>query len=173
MAAGVLVFSWLLIVRPAIKTIAEDAVQDAVQAPLEKAQGQIANLARKVGSTPPPPLVKGTSRSEGTAAKEVPIDGRLEVGGNTSFKVPDGQTLSVTDLVLGNPEGDSGKLTILRDSNPMLVVRLDNFRDLDYHFVSPITFEGGQTLVLSVGCANPDETPCSAAVFYGGTVRKS
>ena len=52
-------------------------------------------------------------------------------------------------------------------------IGLQNFRDLDYHFVSPVRFATGEDPVLEVVCAAagpPAAQPCSAAAYLGGTI---
>ena len=163
LASTVLVLLLALLLRPVIESSAEDAATDAVQAPLGRAEAQIAGLAEKIGAKPPPALTKG-----GDTPEVRPADGRLEIGGRESYSVPDGQTLSITDLILENPEGNSGTISVNRDGTSLLEVRLDNFRDLDYHFVSPIVFGPGDALVLRASCT--DGTPCSPALFYVGSI---
>ncbi|HWC13864.1 MAG TPA: hypothetical protein VG929_04645 [Actinomycetota bacterium] len=167
MATVVLVLLLALLLRPVIESSAEDAAADAatdsIQAPLQRAEEQIAALAKKIGAKPPPALTKGDD-----APSVRPADGRLEVGGSESFSVPEGQTLLVTDLILENPDGNSGTLIISRNDEVLLEVRLDNFRDLDYHFVSPIVFGPGAALVLRATCS--DAAPCSPALYYVGTI---
>lgn len=99
------------------------------------------------------------------------IDGRLFLteAGLTSYEVPSGSTLQVTDIVLQNPSGDAGALQIRRDGTPLLVLELANFRDLDYHFVAPIVFTAGQKLELSASCTAGACTP--GAYFSGYLVR--
>lgn len=87
-----------------------------------------------------------------------PTDLRLAVSadpGSTAvspFTVPSGQVLRITDIVLQNPQGDSGRLEVRRDGAVLLALALQNFRDIDYHFVAPIIFESGQALELRVVC---------------------
>lgn len=76
-------------------------------------------------------------------------------GGGTdvdTFPVLPGQVFRLTDVVLQNPEGDTGRLEVQRDGAPLLSLALQNFRDIDYHFVAPIVFTEGQTLQLHVRC---------------------
>ncbi len=87
-------------------------------------------------------------------------------------------SLSITDIVLQNPAGDSGTLTILRDQTPLLVQQLDNFRDLDFHFITPLIFTAGQKLVLSIVCANKPvgTTPaaaCTPAGLFSGPTKST
>jgi hypothetical protein len=106
---------------------------------------------------------------------QAPVDGRLDT--STNALSPSAGTLSITDLVFSNPTGASGDLTLQRVSSAgatkLLVLRLDNFRDLDYHFVTPITIHAGETLALVANCsatgAGGGAAPaCLPAVFYSG-----
>jgi hypothetical protein len=94
-----------------------------------------------------------------------PVDGTLDAG--TTSVSPTG-TLLVTDLVFSNPGGAEGALVVLRDATPLLQLRLENFRDYDLHFVTPIVIAEGQSLNLSLTCASD---PCNPAVFYSGYLR--
>lgn len=83
-----------------------------------------------------------------------PIDGRLFLTGpgQTSFTVPTGRTLRVTDIVLQNAGGSTGILRVKRGDQVLLEVGLENFRTQDFHFVTPITFGGDQKLILEADC---------------------
>ena len=108
----------------------------------------------------------GTATGDGTGVSKT-IDGRLFLteAGVTSYEVPAGSSLQVTDIVLQNPTGDSGSLQIRRDGTPLLVVELGNFRDLDYHFVAPIVFSAGQKLELSASCT---AGACTPGAYFAG-----
>lgn len=43
-----------------------------------------------------------------------------------------------------------------------------SFRDLDYHFVSPVVFLEGQNVVLSVACENEGSTACESSAYFSG-----
>jgi len=94
-----------------------------------------------------------------------PTDGRLDA--KTTSVTAKG-TLFVTDLVFSNPNGAKGAVVVLRDTNPLLQLRLENFRDYDLHFVTPIVIQDGQSLNLSLSCTS---SPCDPAVFYSGYLR--
>lgn len=175
----VLLLLWLTLLKPAVKSAAKDAVDEEVQPQLDKANADQAKnaaeqaknaaatqaLAEKVtgttlpnlGPVAPPP---GPSNPLGE-----PFDRRLAVAlnpaavGEAKFSVPVGQRLSMTDIVLQNPLGDIGSLEIRRDGEVILSVALANFRDLDYHFVSPIVFPAKSNVVLAVRCDNPALPP--------------
>jgi hypothetical protein len=128
-----------------------------------------------------------------TPDRGTPTSLRLQVDCSTTctkdFSVPAGQTLSVTDIVLGNPQGDTGTLTLKRDDDVILTESLANFRDLDFHFVAPIVLAGGQKLRLETACDNARSLestsadaagdaaaaggPCTAAALIGGFAAKT
>jgi hypothetical protein len=103
-------------------------------------------------------------------------------GGGTSFAefavnpaLPTDKTLVISDLVLQNPRGDSGILRIVRVTAAgqrvtLLEVGLNNFRDLDYHYVQPLRFAPGEKVLLTVNCQNPAERCQPAASFSGQLV---
>jgi hypothetical protein len=107
----------------------------------------------------------------GTAVGSGPvraIDGRLFLSssGQQSFPVPDGKVLRVTDIVLQNPGANTGALRVRRDDQILLEVALENFRSQDFHFVTPLTFTGGQKLVLDASCVGA----CSPSALFSATL---
>ncbi|HVL98571.1 MAG TPA: hypothetical protein VM324_04690 [Egibacteraceae bacterium] len=90
------------------------------------------------------------------------------------FEVPEGQTLSLTDIVLQNPGGDRGLMRVQRGEEAVLIeVRMENFRDLDYHFVSPVVFTSGQQVVLSLSCENEGGQTCNGGAYFNGFSKSS
>jgi hypothetical protein len=162
---------WAFALRPAIHSEARDAAQAAVgqsmaadrRASAQQA-GQIQQLQRQVdGRTPPPATASPASPGE-------QVDGRLTAAAG-AFAVKDGMTLSVTDVVFENPNGDKGTIRLQRSaagSGPttdLMVLKLDNFRDVDYHFVTAIVVGPGQTFRLSVPAGS------GASVYYTGFLK--
>jgi hypothetical protein len=100
------------------------------------------------------------------------------------FPVPTGSTLRVTDLVLNNPQGDFGTMTLSQvppgGGTPVTLIQvaLENFRDNDYHFQTPITVPGDGSFQMTVTCRTvgtpPDGTPpaaaCNDALVFSGTL---
>jgi hypothetical protein len=85
--------------------------------------------------------------------------------GVASYTVPAAKILQLTDVVLENPNGDLGTLAIQRNGVPLLSLNLANFRDLDYHFVAPISFSPGAQLQIAVAsCPNA----CTPSVYFSG-----
>ncbi|MEA2971641.1 MAG: hypothetical protein QOG82_99 [Actinomycetota bacterium] len=90
------------------------------------------------------------------------------------YEVPEATLLSVTDIVLQNPQADSGVLRIKRGATETLfTLNLENFRDLDYHFLAPLVFPAESELRFEVTCANvAPKTACTTALYVGGFLKK-
>jgi hypothetical protein len=182
-----LILFWYLALRPAIESAASDAVEKPI-ADLKDGTNQalkaggLPTIGPAVGPTqgpvgptptpapgatvpptptPGPPIIAGLG---------TPVDGRLAQGAQV-FKAD--ATVFITDLVFGNPRGRTGNLRLRRDDATLMVLRLENFRDLDFHFVTPITLAKDQSLILDLTCegvATPEE--CDASVYYSGFLRQ-
>lgn len=198
---------WFTVLKPAVKSVAQDAVQQqAAQAQqaadAAKAAGAAAAAADKKAAAAAKALgidAEGNATGEPT----VPVPGRPGGPGGpgtseqppavgTDFRIqadaapaaagtfaefhadpalPADKTLVISDLVLQNPRGDSGILRIVRLTGSqrvtLLEVGLNNFRDLDYHFVQPLRFAPGERVLLTVSCQNPADRCRPAASFSG------
>jgi hypothetical protein len=167
---------WFLVVLPGAKS----AAREAVATPLAQQSSAIAALQRQadaggsgasprpggVASPAPAPPTGGGGAGGQSFARRLDQSG----GGRNQYRVPAGTTVSITDVVFQNPGGDHGTVMLQRDGTTLLVENLDNFRDLDYHFVSPITASGSQTIQMAVQC--PNGCP-SAGIYVNGTERPS
>lgn len=178
-----------------VKNAAEQAGTQADTA--QKAAGQAevkANEALKAQGIDPTSVTGGSgsppTRVSSAAAGGTPTDFRIpedasiatNAGSSRNFTFTPGdgsKTLLVTDLVLQNPRGDRGTLQILRDKDGsqtvLLEVGLNNFRDLDQHWVQPWQFRPGENIVVSVNCENPPEagSGCTPAVSFSGRLLDS
>jgi hypothetical protein len=95
-----------------------------------------------------------------------------------AFNVPEGaipadKTLVITDIILQNPRGDSGTLTIKRGDDVLYETGLANFRDLDFHFLEPLTFSPDAPLTVEVSCQlpgppEPGTGECRPSVSFSG-----
>ncbi|MEV1067063.1 hypothetical protein [Streptomyces sp. NPDC050263] len=104
-------------------------------------------------------------------------------GGSTAdtvYRVPKGQVFDLTDLVVQNPQGDSGTVVISAGSRTLLTLALQNFRDQDYHFVTPIAVPAGGRITMTVTCSQvgrpvggPTAAQCDESVLVGGTLRQA
>ena len=80
--------------------------------------------------------------------------------------------LHLTDLIVQNPNGDQGSLTIQRNEVVLFTYRLDNiFSDVFVPLVTPIEFLTGQDLIIIVTCVGVgDQTvgTCAPKVTASG-----
>lgn len=100
----------------------------------------------------------------------VPQSGRIEAG--DFYRVPADRTLSITDVVFENPDDDNRGILRLYEASSgrtFFVLQLENFRSLDYHFVTPIRLGPGETLALAADCTGCDDPLPS--VYYSGSLR--
>ncbi len=170
---------WFLVLRPSIDSAVSDAIESPIadlRAGVNDALGAagLATMGPDVGGggAPTPTPAPGEPTPAPTPAGPVivglgnPVDGRLEDGNQTVLVTG---TLFLTDLVFSNPNGQEGALVLLRDAAPLYELRLENFRDFDLHFVTPIVLTSGQSLNLSLACTA--EGPCDPSVLYSGYLR--
>jgi hypothetical protein len=149
------------LIKPEIKA----AARDQVTRQLTAAGG--AGAAKPAAATASGAPATAPATGSATSANGPPVDGRLAITGNGTapYSVPAGKTLELTDIVLENPNGDSGSLIIARSGTVLLQLSMANFRDLDYHFVAPIVFRAGSQLqLITAGCT----TACSPGVYFSG-----
>jgi hypothetical protein len=193
-----LVLAWLFLLKPSIQSAASEAVASPLESLKADINAVLASQGiPTVGpgsssggggggsSTAPasaPPSGGGTSSSAPgttptpTAASGggavipglgAPIDGTLnQKSPSTAFK----GTTFLTDFVFSNPNGQEGAVVVLRNDVPLMRLRLENFRDYDLHFVTPIVIGASDTLNLSLACEVSSQA-CDPAVLYSGYIR--
>ncbi len=191
---------WQLAFKPVIRSTAREAAKANVQ---EAASDAAKQTAEALGAAPAKPAGSGDEADSGGATKTtkpadagasddgsgggddgrggVSADKRLEVeaapgatASGTWAPAPDEKTqFNLTDIVLQNPKGDVGLLRIKRGDDVLLESALENFRDLDFHFVAPYVFKG-QELKVEVECKNAEPAgACKAAATLTGFVKKA
>jgi len=167
----VLAILWFVVLKPSISSAAKDAVAPQTSSLQQQVNTlKAANPAPATGgggATGPNP-VKGDVWSSRLAVNSQATPAQLE----SVITVPQGGGLAVTDLVFENPSGNSGTIYLVRrETNKpdqvLLVLRLENFRDLDFHFVTPLVFKESQTMTLSCS-PDPAGSLCNASVYYSG-----
>lgn len=191
LALAALALLWFFLLKPTVESTARDAIQDpktkvnvelaAAKDANEEQQAQIADqAATQQQQADEIKEIKDTIKSDATQASGKTFDGRLQSNCppecTRDLQINPNKQLSITDIVLQNPKGDTGTLTLLRNDAVLLQVALENFRDLDYHFISAWIFQGGDKFVLEIACNNTAEAggtapPCSAAVSFAGTLQ--
>jgi hypothetical protein len=156
---------------------ADDARQDAGRADqlaevAAKAAGVDPSVISSIQNQPPAPNANGTEQGGGSTAGPL-TDLRMQVSAapgasaTSTYAVPHDSALTLSDIILQNPQGDTGSLQLRRSGAVLLGVDLQNFRDLDYHFVKAIEFPPDSLVELVVTCQNP-ANPCTPAAYFTG-----
>ncbi len=190
---------WFTVIKPEVRSTAKEAVQQettklaesiaAVQSEAAAAAADAEEAKAAAGLGPggadpgagePTPTPTAEPRGPAEAAfaptaTDLRITTEAEpntAGEFTTFtsEPPEDKLVWVSDMVLQNPRGDSGILQVRRGEDVLFEVGLDNFRDLDYHFIQPVRFSQDQAIVVAVDCRNPGTTVCTPAVYFTGQI---
>jgi hypothetical protein len=85
--------------------------------------------------------------------------------------------LRLTDLVLENPQGDAGTITLSVGDKTLLAPALENFREQDFHWASAILAGPKQKITVTLACrtvgrppSGPTPDRCNSAVLFSGTL---
>lgn len=194
---------WFLLLKPVVESAARSSVEDEVAQAQEAAQqaqeaasaaqqasagagqaaaaaqGQVAEMENLTQNFLPPTEIL-TPTTQRMTVQTPPTASTTPVTADP-FVVPEGGSFRLTDLVLSNPQGDFGRLVITQTppggtSVVLLDVALENFRDNDFHFQTPIVLPAGAELTMGVVCraagAPPNQTPppsqCDDALVFSG-----
>lgn len=178
-----LVLLWLFLLKPAIEATAEQQTNDTLVAagfsPAPKSNSNPnSNPTQAPNSNPNQSSTPGPGSSGGATVASAPpltgggqaTDGVIAAGGQIT--VAAGKTLYVTDLVFTNSsETATGPLDLKRGSVTVLDLQLQNFRNLDYHFVTPIVVSAGQQLALECGTGSSDCSGPNQSLYFSGYER--
>lgn len=181
---------WFTVLRPVVRDTATSAANQALAAagitPTANAGGSggggsgggggsNAGGSGGSGGSPsasasPTAAPSTTPAAPTTPATPAPAAFALELGSSQSLTAGAHQAYTVTDLILQNPAGDAGTLDITRAGKPLITTRLENYRDYDLHFVTPITISPGQSLDIAVTCtkAGGGNSTCTPEVLVSG-----
>jgi len=177
---------WLMFLQPAIKSAATSALEDAGITPIPTgAEGNgggggggatptaaITTAPATPEPTPAPTPPPGETPTPSPTpppppvAEGVPADGRLAFDGTYPSSRTFDSVYYLTDLVFANPSGKAGTLKLKRGALDLITLRLQNFRDLDFHYVTPIVVRPDETLTLVVKCDGSGA--CDPSVYYSG-----
>jgi hypothetical protein len=185
---------WVAVLRPAVESSAREAASQegakalevaeesaaAQQAAAAAQQAAVDALAEQVAAGQVPPPAPAPTPTPGVGGVPIdplgdPLSKRLAV--TDTDQSPDArlsseQVVSVTDVLLQNPAGDTGQIRVTRDGTTLYTARLENFRDLDLHLVAPFEFAPGERFGIEVACENPPELgACSPGVTVSGFAR--
>jgi hypothetical protein len=123
--------------------------------------------SKPAAGTAAPGASSGPGSSTGKTAS-VPFALTLDTG-NPAITAPAKHALALTDLVMQNPAGDQGTLTLSRVGQVLFSEQLADFRDYDLHFITAIMVTAGQNFRFSVSCTNPKGKACTPVVLISGT----
>lgn len=172
-----LLVAWFALVRPAVRSAAEEAGTEAAEKQVARgAQQQGGQAAPGAGEgtggqgtddgSGAPGTGTGTGSGTGTGAGGGPggggqhsetIDVETASGSEESgtYKVEPGKVFAVTDIVVANFQGDEGVVTISFGERKITTIALETFRNQDYHWVTPIQIQQNATVTVSVTCEKP------------------
>lgn len=185
--AGVVAGAWFGVVRPEIDAAAERAVAEAAEAATTPAAAQTSavNSGPDEGGTDEggtDPASAGNGANGTTSAPATPLgpafDVRLAVQAAAaeqqvaSYTVPEGTRVEVTDVLMQNPNGDTGRLALLRNSTVLYEAALENFLDFPTALRSPFVFGPGDSITVQLTCraaGSATSGQCSAAITLTGT----
>jgi len=174
-AFALLAIAWFALLKPTIESTAREVAEEEAQAVVNRSSGGGTSGGGSTGSGN-----GGGNGTIGDGSTTTIASGRLAVetdaGSDRTDSSLEGLEIDgdsrflVTDIVLGNPNGALGTLTIRRGDDPVLVINLANFRDLDYHFVTPVQFTRGLPPRLEVVCDGDSTVSCNVSAFFSGTM---
>jgi hypothetical protein len=187
--AALAIALWLAVLKPSIKDTARAIAAKEAQAATadeaasrkaaDAAAAEDAAAAQDDTQSQLDALGKGKTKGGTTTGDALGTPETTRVAATADDQAPAAvldpkRTVSVSDLLLQNPDGNSGTVTLSRGDQVFYVARLENFRDLDLHLVAPVVVAPGEKLAMSVTCTNPDPAgkakaaPCTPAVTVQG-----
>ena len=164
LAAVALGAAWIGLLKPAIDRAAEKAVDDLPPAQVVVATTVVAPVDNSTPVTAPPAQAEDGAPFN---VRMVPIAPAGETQ-NATYVPPAGSSFTITDLVLQNPNLDSGTAVLRRGSEVVFTWRLENITfDDQKSFVGEIEIPSGDQLVFEVSCTGvgvPEAGTCSPAL---------
>jgi hypothetical protein len=156
---------WFGLLKPAVKSTAEAAAEGAAKTAIPKLVKDAGggSTGGTGGSKTPPAVNTGDQPSSPPAPQPGPPSGapsssRLDVdvannaARSSTWTVPAGKTFRLTDVVMGNPQGDQGTIDLYAGDQQVVTMSSANFRDTDFHWVTGIVVPAGKQVKLTVTC---------------------
>jgi hypothetical protein len=177
--AALLLILWFALFRPQIRSTAQNEVNKQLTAngitPVTSSGGGKSSggggsgsSGGGGGSTATTVNNSGGGGGSSVIASGTTINGQQRASGNGTtviFTVPNGKSLQITDLLVENSAGDVGNLVLARNGTPVMGWAMANFRDLDYHWITPIVLgPKSQVQMIVSGCTGA----CTPAIYYAG-----
>ena len=182
-----LIALWFRVLKPAIEATAKEAIEGPVADATDRADAaakqadeaaQNANEAKAAVGQPTEP-VDPVAPGPTVTSNELDLRFAAAAGAGATdeslrFTIPENAQFRLTDIVIQNPTGSLGTLTIENAdvAAPIITSGLENFRDMDFHFVTPIELQSEDELFIKVVCVpsvpGPPSTACGANVLING-----
>ena len=160
---------WLGPVKNAISSAAKEAVSQQAGGgggggggqPDNPASPGLVDTADPSASPSPTPSAGPPVTPNPPVKTNTPLRFRLEVSGpvnpnatrtSSQLRAASGNTLVLTDFFVQNPQGDDGQLDIVVNGRPIYVYALRNFRNDEFHLLSPIEISGNQSVFIRITC---------------------
>jgi len=169
--------AWFVLAKPAIENVAQDAVgSGGSSATVTTNPGDATDSSLPTDGSVPidnnPAAVNGEAFSQRLVLRVAPSD-----SDSAEYVVPSGKLLRITDVMLQNPNLDSGAATLSRDDVVLIPWRLENSTGNEsVASVSPLVFQSGEKVVFTFACSgvgDPTVGACVPAVLLSGTLVKS
>ncbi|WP_229403198.1 COG1470 family protein [Micromonospora okii] len=193
---------WFGLLRPQVKTAAREAVEaekarqvaQGETVPSPSAQpgapgaspgapgGGVPGGGTPGGGAPNGGGPGGPAGGLGGEQFSVAITFRTSPNGSAqrSYTVPEGRTFLLTDFLVDNVQGDEGTLTVTANQVRVVTYALENFRNQDYHSVTPIRVPARGKVTLTVVCRRPGTpanapraTTCRESLYLNGVLTKA
>jgi len=165
--AAVVLAGWFGVVKPAIRDAADTAAREAIPETTTTIAPTIDSLT---GVTVLPSVPE---KEEGNIVN-IPLSVSVPVGQSDTavYKVPAGQRLHITDIIVQNPNGDQGSLLILRGDVPLFTYALATiYPEISAQLVTPIELLEAEELTVQVTCTSQGDqtlTTCFQNVLVSG-----
>jgi hypothetical protein len=172
---GAAAASWAFAIRPAIDRAADEAVAERTAAVVASAESQADAIIDPTAGTTAP-----TTVAEIPDPARAPFDLRLRTTAAvaatevSTYTVPAGRSVQIKDIYIQNPNGDIGRVALLRNGEVLFETALENFRDQTFPYVSGYVFAPGDNLGLQVTCSGAGSgasSSCEIAASFVGESR--
>ncbi len=162
--------AWVGLVKPAI----DDAAQKAVD-------GAVPTETTTFGSTVAPNPDDTTVTTVDPSAAETIVNVALPLSvpsgqtGTNQYKVPAGQTLRITDIIVQDPQQNQGTIVISKDTTPLFNYSMTVMFgvDVDQPLRTPIELQAGEQLVVTATCTGVGDltgSACNPNVLISGVL---
>lgn len=174
-AVAAVLFAWYGVFRPELRDAADRAVADRLgEIPVTTTSvATVETTAPVTDDSDAPPAVDGLTGDP--ESYRIAVDVGITQERSESIGVPPDSQFHLTDVVLQNPNGDLGTAQLLRNGDLLYEWDLGAMTSANEFQprISPLPFEPGDNIVLSVACEAAGKTSgtgCEIAVLLGGVL---